>query len=69
MTTRTFPSYWMYKDVSNQWRWTYHAVNGQAIAVSSESYHRRSDCERSIEIMKGSGSSLVFVPAELVYAA
>jgi uncharacterized protein YegP (UPF0339 family) len=59
----------MYKDNQGKWRWTYHAVNGQAIAVSSESYNARSDCERSIEIMKQSASSLVWLPSDLAHVA
>ncbi|GLK83486.1 YegP family protein [Ancylobacter defluvii] len=69
MATRTFPSYWMYKDVQNKWRWTYHAVNGEAIAVSSESYNRRVDCENSINIMKGSSRAPVWLPDNLATAA
>jgi len=68
MPARPFPSYWMYKDNANQWRWTYHAANGRAIAVSSEAYHNRSDCERSIDIMKASSSSEVWMPTLLVNA-
>ncbi len=62
MATRTYPSYWMYRDNQNKWRWTYNAKNGEAIAVSSESYNRRVDCERSIEIMKASSNSQVWLP-------
>lgn len=69
MSNRPFPSYWMYKDHKNEWRWTYHAINGLAIAVSSESYKRRADCERGIEIMKGSYSAPTWMPTDLLQAA
>ena len=69
MADRPFPSYWMYKDNRGEWRWTYHASNRLAIAVSSEGYVRRADCERSIEIMKGSFSSPVWMPTNLANAA
>ena len=69
MTERTYPSYWMYKDNRNEWRWSYEASNGRTIAVSSEGYHNRADCERSIEIMKGSHSSPVWFPTNLRGAA
>jgi uncharacterized protein YegP (UPF0339 family) len=59
----------LYKDSKNEWRWTYEASNGQTIAVSSESYKRRADCERGIEIMKGSSTSPVWFPASLTNAA
>lgn len=69
MATRPFPSYWMYKDIQNKWRWRYDASNHLTIAVSSESYHNRKDCERSIDIMKASYSSEVWLPTELAKAA
>jgi uncharacterized protein YegP (UPF0339 family) len=59
----------MYKDRVGEWRWSYEASNGLTIAVSSEGYKKRSDCERSIEIMKSSTYSLVYVPAHLQRAA
>lgn len=68
MTTRTYPSYWMYKDNRGEWRWSYDASNGRTISVSSEGYVNRADCARSIEIMKGSGTSPVFYPAHLAAA-
>ncbi|THV37306.1 YegP family protein [Rhizobium rosettiformans] len=69
MANRTYPSYWMYKDNRGEWRWTYHASNGEPISVSSEGYVKRSDCERSIEIMKASTNSPVWLPADLANAA
>ncbi len=69
MSNRKYPSYWMYKDRVGEWRWSYEASNGLTIAVSSEGYKKRSDCERSIEIMKSSAYSLVYVPAHLQRAA
>lgn len=69
MGNRPFPSYWLYRDVRGEWRWTYHASNGLVIAVSSEGYKRRVDCERGIEIMKGSSASPVWMPTELLNAA
>ena len=69
MAERTYPSYWLYKDNSGEWRWTYNASNAKTIAVSSEGYVRRVDCERSIEIMKGSYNSPVWFPTNLKDAA
>lgn len=62
MASRPFPSYWIYRDNRNEWRWTYEASNGKTIAVSSEGYVRKVDCERSIEIMKSSSQSPVWIP-------
>ena len=53
------PRYRIRQDTSLQWRWTYYAANGEAIAVSSESYKNRADCERGIQIMKESANSPV----------
>jgi len=62
MSTRPYPSYWIYRDVAHQWRWRYDARNGKTIAVSSESYVNKSDCEHAIELMKASYSSEVWIP-------
>jgi uncharacterized protein len=69
MTSRPFPSYWLYKDNQNMWRWKYDDSNGRTISVSSESYHNRADCERGIEIMKHSHSSPTWMPTDLANAA
>jgi uncharacterized protein YegP (UPF0339 family) len=42
----------LYKDNSRQYRWTFYADNGKAIAVSSESYHNKQDCVNAINIVK-----------------
>lgn len=60
MATVTYPCYWEKKDSGGYWYWIYYASNGEAIARSSESYVNRSDCDRSIEIMKTSSASPVF---------
>lgn len=69
MANRHYPSFWMYKDNRGEWRWTYNASNAETIAVSSEGYVRRADCERGIEIMKGSTSAPTWMPTELLRAA
>jgi uncharacterized protein YegP (UPF0339 family) len=60
MATVTYPCYWQKKDNSGYWYWVYYASNGKAIARSSESYVRRSDCEHSINLLKGSKNDPVF---------
>lgn len=69
MAIRTYPSYWLYKDNRGEYRWTYEASNGRTIAVSSEGYKKRSDCERGIEIMKASQNSPIWYPSGLDNAA
>lgn len=65
MSNATYPCYFLYKDTGGKWRWRYHATNGLIIAVSSEGYNARTDCERGIEIMKSSYASKVLVSPEL----
>lgn len=69
MANRVYPSYWMYRDNRGEWRWSYEASNAKTIAVSSEGYVRRADCERSIEIMKQSANSPVWLPENLLNVA
>lgn len=66
---RPYPSYWIYRDTRGEWRWRYDASNGRTIAVSSESYVRKADCERGIEIMKASRNSEVWIPTVDAQAA
>jgi uncharacterized protein len=60
MADVTYPCYWEKKDSRGEWRWTYYAKNGEAIAVSSEGYKNRSDCEHGISLMKGSSGAPIF---------
>ncbi len=60
MAEVTYPCYWEKKDNGGYWYWIYYASNGKAIARSSESYVRRTDCEHSISLLKGSAGSPIF---------
>jgi uncharacterized protein len=60
MAERTFPCYWLYKDHSGEWRWTYYARNGEEIAVSSEGYKKYADAYHGVELMQGSSKNDVF---------
>ncbi len=44
--------FWLYKDVSGQWRWRLRAANNRVIADSAESYWNKSDCEAGIVLVK-----------------
>lgn len=68
MANREYPSYWKYKDDAGEWRWTYEAKNGETIAVSSEGYKNRADCERAIQIMQQSANSPTWMPEALLNA-
>ena len=52
--------YVIYKDIQFQWRWTFYASNGEAIAVSSEAYRNKSDCLHSINLVKASSGAPVY---------
>lgn len=55
-----YPCYWQRKDNRGHWYWIYYAKNGEEIARSSESYVNRSDCDKSISLVKGSGKDKVY---------
>ena len=44
---------------SDGWRWRLVATNGRIISQSSEAYVAESDCDRSIQINKGSAAAPV----------
>jgi uncharacterized protein len=53
--------YVMYTDPQGQWRWSFKASNHEIIAMSSEGYWHKSDCEHAIELVKGSRLSPIYV--------
>lgn len=52
-------TYFVRRDVANQWRWRLRAVNNRIIAESGEAYHNREDCLAAIVLVKGSGQAPV----------
>ena len=52
-------TYWIFKDVSNQWRWHLSAANNRIIATSGEAYHNKVDCLAAINLVKGSAAAPV----------
>lgn len=60
MADATYPCYMQQKDNRGQWYWIYYAKNREAIARSSESDVKRSDCEHSIQLLKNSAGDPVF---------
>ena len=53
MTTRPYPSYLIYLDANQHFRWKIEAANGRIIANSGEGYHNLADCEHAINLVKG----------------
>jgi uncharacterized protein len=48
--TRSITEYSVYQDNQHQWQWQLVAANGQVVAVSSESYVHRPDCEDAVHL-------------------
>ena len=42
----------IYKDAEGEFRWRFHANNGQMLAESSEGYNNRTNCQHSIILIK-----------------
>lgn len=54
MAPRSFPSYRLFKDNRGKWRWRYDLSADEAIAVSSDSYDSRPECERAVMVLRQS---------------
>ncbi|MYA16686.1 MAG: DUF1508 domain-containing protein [Gammaproteobacteria bacterium] len=55
----------IYKDIIGEWRWTIYAGNGKALAVSSEGYHNKRDCEHALGLL-GYADNFVDFVADLI---
>lgn len=53
MANRPYPSFLIYKDQANEFRWHYQASNTKIIADSGEGYKRLEDCEHGIALVRG----------------
>jgi uncharacterized protein YegP (UPF0339 family) len=42
----------IYTDTKGEYRWTFVATNGLTLAVSSESYKNKADCQHAIALIK-----------------
>lgn len=51
--------YEMYKDAKSEWRWRFKSRNGETIAMSSEGYTYKFDCQKSIDLIKASSTAPV----------
>jgi uncharacterized protein YegP (UPF0339 family) len=61
MTERSFPSYRLFRDDRNRWRWRYDLRNGETIAVSSDSYSSREECEQMVGALRSSLNAPVWI--------
>lgn len=53
-------SFWIYKDLSNQWRWRLRSANNRVIADSAESYWNKNDCLSAIDLVKSAWNAPVY---------
>ncbi len=53
----------IFKGQDGAWWWRFVAGNGREIFRSSEGYWHKQDCQRSIEIAKGSAHAVVIDPS------
>jgi uncharacterized protein YegP (UPF0339 family) len=53
-------AFYMYKDISGQWRWRLRAANNRTIADSGESYWNKNDCLSAINLVKGAFNAPVY---------
>lgn len=53
-------TFYLFKDNQGYWRWHLTAANNKIIAVSSESYHNKQDCEHSIDLVKSAWNAPVY---------
>jgi hypothetical protein len=51
----------VFTDTQGQYRWRFVAKNGKTIAVSSEAYIRKADCEHGITLVKRDAPSAVVI--------
>ena len=54
MATRPFPSFLIYIDGKNEFRWRLQASNTKTIADSGEGYKNLADCEHGISLVQQS---------------
>lgn len=67
--TTSVTQYTFYQDTQRQWRWRLDATNGQIIAVSSEAYHNRQDCEHSAQLAVSTNAATPVVDRTLAATA
>jgi uncharacterized protein YegP (UPF0339 family) len=53
----------MSTDSKGEWRWMFRAGNDETIAVSSEGYKNKADCQHSINLVKKDAPSAVVIEA------
>ena len=52
---RPSPSFLIFRDQKNRWRWNFAAANGRVVAASTVAYERREGCVRALRQIRGQG--------------
>lgn len=60
MATRPYPSFLIYVDAANDFRWRIEAANGRVLGDSGEGYRNLADCESAIASIRGIGANGVW---------
>jgi uncharacterized protein YegP (UPF0339 family) len=68
-STTSLSQYTIYQDTAKQWRWRLDATNGKIIAISSESYWNKSDCESSASLAVSTNSTTPVIDLTVAAAA
>ena len=65
---RPIPSFLIFQDKNQHWRWNYLAANGRIVAIGAEAYLRPQGCLKAIRLLQESTSIPILVrqvrPAE-----
>lgn len=58
---RPIPSFLIFQDKEQRWRWNYLGANGRIIAMGAETYAQQQGCIRAIRTFMASGEAPVLV--------
>ena len=58
--SRPYPSFLIYLDTANEFRWRYQASNTKTVADSGEGYKNLADCEHGIALVQASTDSPIW---------
>jgi uncharacterized protein YegP (UPF0339 family) len=58
--------YWIYKDSKDDWRWFLKTIDGEPIAESGKGYKAKYDCERGLNLARGSANAPVYTQPESI---
>lgn len=63
MSSRPFPSFRLYKDHRDRWRWRYERSEHEPLAVSPDGYESRVECEQMVALLRRSVDAPIWIAA------